>query len=162
MSGGPTPHDTGQQSPTTTAARVARHGSRPAPVCEADRKPIGSTADAAVPRDPRRRRNAAMVITDPHIVVAESATVADPAALDDALELFVRWAVRAHGRWHPVEAKAQTPEASRAQSEGAISEAEAPVAHTDGPDATRAQAPDAQGDAPSDEDSTTYRPGEMT
>lgn len=108
------------------------------------------------------RRNAAVVVTDPHIVVVESATVADPAAFDDALELLVRWAVRARGRWHPVEAKAQTAEDSSAQSEGPISEAEARVPQPHGPDATRAQAPDAQGSAPSDANSSTYRPGELT
>lgn len=57
----------------------------------------GAASDVA---PSRRRRSAVVVIEDPRIVVVESATVADPAALDNALELLVKWGVRAHKRGH--------------------------------------------------------------
>jgi len=142
------PHDTGHESRPTAVYDVARHGARLTPMSDADCK--------------RSRRNAAVVITDPHIVVVESATMADPAALDDALEFVVKWAVRARGRWHPVEGRARIAEASSARSQRPIPEAKAPVAQNHVPDATRAQAPDTQGGAPSHENTNTYRPGEMT
>jgi len=150
MSAGQASRDTGRQSRRRAACDVASQRACPA-----------AMSDAA---SNRTRRNAAVVVTDPRIVVVESSTAADPAALDDALELLVRWAVRAHARKHRVEAKAQTAEAeaSSAQSEGPIAEAVPPAGQPHVPDATRAQAPDAQGDAPSDKDSITYRPGEMT
>ena len=42
------------------------------------------------PRTPR------VTVTDPNIAVVESAEPADPAALDTAIALFVKWAIRAH------------------------------------------------------------------
>ena len=35
-------------------------------------------------------------VTDPRLTVAEGSEVADPAALDEVLELLVTWAIRAH------------------------------------------------------------------
>lgn len=43
------------------------------------------------------------VVTDPRITVVESADTADPAALNDALELLVKWAVRASAQGLPHE-----------------------------------------------------------
>ena len=54
----------------------------------------------------RSRRAIAIVIADPHLVVAESPDAADPDAIGDALELLVKWAVRArrHCNLAPAEA----------------------------------------------------------
>ena len=57
-------------------------------------------ASSPVDHVPRRtRRNAAVVVADPHIVVVEGPEKSDPGALDDALNLFVKWAIRSltHG-----------------------------------------------------------------
>ena len=48
----------------------------------------------------KQRRAPRILVTDPRIAVVESPEAADPAALDAALELLVKWAVRAHGRGH--------------------------------------------------------------
>jgi|GEM_PF-5477407 len=53
---------------------------------------------AGVHLHPCRRRHAAVVVEDPHIVVVEGPTTADPGAVHDALELLVKWAVRARLR----------------------------------------------------------------
>ena len=44
----------------------------------------------------RPRRGSANAVAPPRIVVVEGAAEADPAALDDVLELLVTWALRAH------------------------------------------------------------------
>jgi hypothetical protein len=54
----------------------------------------------------RTRLNAAVVVEDPRIVVVESQETADPGAIADALEMIVRWAVRAHTRCNPSMGKA--------------------------------------------------------
>jgi hypothetical protein len=41
------------------------------------------------------RVHRAVVVEEPRIIVLESDEAADPSALDDALELLVKWAVRA-------------------------------------------------------------------
>lgn len=61
--------------------------------CKAGGNPLGKVATAANIRH-STRRNAAVVVADPHITVVESAEAADPAAPNDALELLVKWAVR--------------------------------------------------------------------
>ena len=66
----------------------------------------------------RRRRSAVVVIEDPRIVVVESATVANPAAVDGALELLVKWAVRAHKLGHPVPAGAPSDENTTTSGSG--------------------------------------------
>jgi hypothetical protein len=43
-------------------------------------------------------RRAAAVIEDPRLEVVEAPGTADSAAVQDALELLVKWAVRAHQR----------------------------------------------------------------
>ena len=58
------------------------------------------------------RRTARVVVADPRIVVVESPEAADPTALDDALELLVKWAVRAHKRGRPAATEAPTDENS--------------------------------------------------
>jgi hypothetical protein len=44
----------------------------------------------------RPRRRATTAVTEPRLTVVEGAELADPAALDDVLELLVTWAIRAH------------------------------------------------------------------
>ena len=46
--------------------------------------------DCLVPRTPRVK------VTDPRITVVEGPEPVDPAALDTAITLFVKWAIRAH------------------------------------------------------------------
>ncbi len=48
----------------------------------------------------RRKRAPRILVTDPRVAVVESPEAADPAVLDAALELLVKWAVRAQGRGH--------------------------------------------------------------
>lgn len=55
------------------------------------------------PRTPR------VTVTDPRITVVESLEPADPAALDTAITLFVKWAIRAHESANP--ANREAPEA---------------------------------------------------
>ena len=55
------------------------------------------------PRTPR------VTVTDPNIAVVENAGFADPAALDTAITLFVKWAIRAHESANPADPEA--PEA---------------------------------------------------
>jgi hypothetical protein len=43
---------------------------------------------------PRRRKTTA--VTEPRLTVVEGAEAADPAALDEVLDLLVAWAIRAH------------------------------------------------------------------
>jgi hypothetical protein len=43
-----------------------------------------------------RPRRAAVIVEDPHIVVVEGTGTADPDAVQGALELLVKWAVRTH------------------------------------------------------------------
>ena len=47
---------------------------------------------------PRHARHAAVVVEHPLLRVIESEDAADPGAIADALELLVKWAVRAHLR----------------------------------------------------------------
>jgi hypothetical protein len=59
----------------------------------------------------RQTRHAAVVVEHPLLRVTESAEPADPGAIADALELVVRWAVRAHRRCNPsMEKVAETAE----------------------------------------------------
>lgn len=44
----------------------------------------------------RPSRPATTRVTEPRLTVVEGTEAADPAALDDALELLVTWAIRAH------------------------------------------------------------------
>lgn len=44
----------------------------------------------------RPGRGSANAIAHPRITVVQSAVEADPAALDDVLEILVKWAIRAH------------------------------------------------------------------
>ena len=64
--------------------------------CGASEDLVGKVATAA--NIHHRTRRAAVVIADPRITVVESTETADRAALDDALELLVKWAVRARMR----------------------------------------------------------------
>jgi hypothetical protein len=50
-----------------------------------------------------------VTVTDPNITVVESAEPADSAALDTAITLFVKWAIRAHETANP--AATEAPEA---------------------------------------------------
>ena len=59
---------------------------------------------------PRRTRDAAVTIEDPRITVVESPNEADPGAIQDALELLVKWAVRAHRSGKSGPARAATVE----------------------------------------------------
>lgn len=54
----------------------------------------------------RKARRAAVIVEDPLLVVIEGEDAADPGAIADALELVVRWAVRAHTRCNPSMGKA--------------------------------------------------------
>jgi len=45
----------------------------------------------------RPRSRATTRVTEPRLTVAEGTEMADPAALDEVLELLVTWAIRAHG-----------------------------------------------------------------
>ncbi len=58
------------------------------------------------------RRTPRVLVVDPDIIVVESPEAADPTALDDALELFVRWAVRAHKHGRPAATETPTDENS--------------------------------------------------
>jgi hypothetical protein len=49
----------------------------------------------------RRTRRAAVVVEHPLLRVVEVEETADPGAVSDALEVLVKWAVRAHGRCNP-------------------------------------------------------------
>jgi hypothetical protein len=42
------------------------------------------------------RHPATHCVTEPRLTVVEGAEMADPAALDEVLELLVTWAIRAH------------------------------------------------------------------
>ena len=67
-------------------------------------------AENAVRRTGRRApRTPRVTVTDPRIVVVESLEVADTAALDTAITLFVKWAIRAHESASP--ANTEAPEA---------------------------------------------------
>lgn len=44
----------------------------------------------------RPNRPATTRVTEPRLTVVEGAQLADPAALDEVLELLVTWAIRAH------------------------------------------------------------------
>ncbi len=44
----------------------------------------------------RSRLPATTRVTEPRLTVVEGSEVADPAALDEVLELLVTWAIRAH------------------------------------------------------------------
>jgi hypothetical protein len=44
----------------------------------------------------RPSRPATTRVTEPRLTVAEGTETADPAALDEVLELLVTWAIRAH------------------------------------------------------------------
>jgi hypothetical protein len=44
----------------------------------------------------RPGRGSANAVAHPRITVVQSAEEADPAALDDVLEILVKWAIRAH------------------------------------------------------------------
>ncbi len=44
----------------------------------------------------RPRRPATTRVTEPRLTVVEGTEMADPAALDEVLELLVTWAIRAH------------------------------------------------------------------
>ena len=64
------------------------------------------------PTAPERRRAPRaprVTVTDPRITVVESLEPADPAALDTAITLFVKWAIRAHESANP--ANREAPEA---------------------------------------------------
>ena len=54
-------------------------------------------------------QGARVTVTDPSIAVVESVELADPAALDTAITLFVKWAIRAH--------ESATPEAPEAPTD---------------------------------------------
>ena len=60
----------------------------------------------------RARRTPRVVVMNPRITVVEGPDTADPAALDAALELLVKWAVRAHKRGHPAASEAPTDQSS--------------------------------------------------
>jgi|GEM_PF-3525490 len=56
---------------------------------------------ASMTKNPHgRARHSAVIVEHPRITVIESSETTDPCALEDALELFVRWAIRAHRRDH--------------------------------------------------------------
>lgn len=50
----------------------------------------------------RPGRRSANAVAHPRITVVQSAEEADPAALDDVLEILVKWAIRAHQAHCPV------------------------------------------------------------
>lgn len=57
-----------------------------------------ATPIEAFHREPRR---VAEIVANPRIVVVDSEETADPGAVADALEVLVKWAVRAHRRCNP-------------------------------------------------------------
>jgi hypothetical protein len=59
---------------------------------------VGDEARGSTRRDPAPRGRKATVIAHPRIAIVESAEAASRPAMDDALELLVKWAVRAHRR----------------------------------------------------------------
>ncbi len=65
---------------------------------------------ASEDRSHRTRRTPRVLVTDPLLTVVEGPEAADPTALDDALELLVRWAVRARKRGRPAATEAPTGE----------------------------------------------------
>jgi hypothetical protein len=68
--------------------------------------------------DRGRRRNAAVIVEDPSLVVVEGPGTADPGAARDALELLVKWAVRAHKGPEQAMDDAQTIAASAGENAG--------------------------------------------
>jgi len=70
------------------------------------------TSDAV----PDRPRRAVVLVDDPSIVVVESPDTADLGAVYDALELLVKWAVRARNGVRQAKQDAQT---GRAAADGA-------------------------------------------
>jgi len=64
-------------------------------------RPRGSTR-----RDPAPRGRKATVIAHPRIAIDENAEAASRPAMDDALELLVKWAVRAQRRRESAAAEA--------------------------------------------------------
>jgi hypothetical protein len=75
-------------------------------------------APAVDARSRPSRRNAAVVVEDPRLVVVESPCSADPDAIHDALEMLVKWAVRAHRGPEQAMDDAQTIAASAAENAG--------------------------------------------
>ena len=75
-------------------------------------------APAVDARSRPSRRNAAVVVEDPRLVVVESPGTADPDAVHDALEMLVKWAVRAHQGRKPAMHDAQTIAASADENAG--------------------------------------------
>ena len=70
----------------------------------------GGAAEEATPKTGRRApRTPRVTVTDPRITVVESAELAEPAALDTAIALFVKWAIRARDSASP--ANPEAPEA---------------------------------------------------
>jgi hypothetical protein len=54
------------------------------------------------------RRAPRVLVAEPRMTPVESSEATDPTALDSALELLVKWAIRAHERGHPAATKAPT------------------------------------------------------
>ena len=73
------------------------------------------------PRTPR------VTVTHPQMTVVESAEQADRAALDTAITLFVKWAIRAHERANP--AVTEAPEAPTDHHSATREAPEAPTNH---------------------------------
>ena len=75
-------------------------------------------APAVDARSRPSRRNAAVVVEDPRLAVVESPCAADPDAIHGALEMLVKWAVRAHQGCKPAMQDSQTIAASAAENAG--------------------------------------------
>jgi len=73
------------------------------------------------PRTPR------VTVTHPRIRVVEGQELADPAALDTAMKLFVKWAIRAHESANP--ANPEAPEAPHGRHSATREVPEAPTDH---------------------------------
>ena len=70
----------------------------------------GGAADEPMRKTGRRGpRIPRVTVTDPRITVVESSEPVDSAALDTAITLFIKWAIRAHESASP--ANTEAPEA---------------------------------------------------
>jgi hypothetical protein len=75
---------------------------------------VGPSPDAPLDRS----RHAAVIVEHPRLVVVESPGTADPGAVYGALELLVKWAVRAHQGRKPAMQDSQPIAASAAENAG--------------------------------------------
>ena len=69
---------------------------------------VGAAEEATPKTGHHAPRTPRVTVTDPNIAIVENAEPADRAALDTAITLFVKWAIRAHESANPEAPEAPT------------------------------------------------------